>query len=71
MDLNNKYVGCLGGIIGILFVVGMLFLAAWFLILLWNWLAPLFWAGAPELNIFHGVGVLLFLGFLKMIFTKE
>lgn len=54
----NKYkkddVGCgtyiLIIIITIAFIVGVSFLQAWIGMLLWNWVMPIIWAGAPVMT---------------------
>ena len=53
----------------ILACIGVIFLSGWIFSLLWNWLAPLFWAGAPELNLWHGMGIIAFLRFLVIWMT--
>lgn len=46
--------GCLGIIIvfivAIVIAIGLSFLQAWVAMLLWNWVMPMIWAGAPVMT---------------------
>lgn len=39
---------------------------AFVFMLLWNWLAPIFWVGAPILGYWECVGVMIFINLLKI-----
>ena len=43
------------------FGVGYLLLTGLTLMVLWNWLAPLFWNDAPEVTYWQSVGIAFFL----------
>ena len=56
MNYNNLFkhdedMGCLGYILMIILVIAIAFglscLYAWVAMLLWNWVMPMIWAGAP------------------------
>lgn len=55
-----------------IFVIAFSFLEAWVIMLLWNWLAPLFWAAAPILTYWQTYGVMVLIqliaGLLKNLF---
>ena len=40
------------------------------LMLLWNWIVPIFWAAAPSLTFFQAVGASLLLGFIGSAFRS-
>ena len=40
-------------------------LPAFGVMLLWNWLVPMFWAGAPILTFWMALGILVLLGLLR------
>ena len=54
-------VGC---IIATLVLVLMAAVEGLIVSLLWNWIAPLFWSGAPILTIWQGFGLLLLINLL-------
>ena len=47
--------------LGIILFIGSIFLGGWLIMLLWNWLAPIFWKSAPILTYWQGVGVGIFI----------
>ena len=51
-------------ILVIIISVGLGPLGGWIFMLLWNWLLPLFWASAPILNIWQGVGIIILLNII-------
>ena len=53
----------------ILACIGVIFFSGWIFSLLWNWLAPLFWGGAPELNLWQGTGIIAFLMLIAIWMT--
>jgi len=56
-DDPSVVVGCLAclGMLILFFLLACLF--GWVVMLLWNWLAPVFWLAAPHLTFWQGVGV--------------
>ena len=58
-----KTMGCL---ISILIVVGF-FVESYVLMILWNWLAPLFWSAAPELTFLQCIGIILLINLIGSI----
>ena len=54
--------GCLGlivvFIIAIAIALGLSFLYAWVAMLLWNWVMPMIWAGAPVMTFWPMWGLL-------------
>ena len=52
-EFTEKY-GCFGWIIVIIFALAIVFglscLEAWLAMLLWNWVMPIIWASAPEME---------------------
>ena len=59
--MTERVLGC---IIIFLIVLACSFLGGWILMLLWNWLAPLFWASAPILTFWQAWGVSLILSLI-------
>ena len=64
----EKVLGCFG----LLIVVAVLsLLGAWLASLLWNWLAPLFFA-APVLSVWQAWGILALLGIVgRTVFGRK
>ena len=58
-----KTMGCL---ISILIVVGF-FVESYVLMILWNWLTPLFWSAAPELTFWECGGIILLINLIGSI----
>ena len=58
-----KTMGCL---ISILIVVGF-FVESYVLMILWNWIAPLFWSAAPELTFWECGGIILWINLIGSI----
>lgn len=58
-------------LIGLVFVLwGALVLFFGLLVmLLWNWLAPIFWLAAPHLTYWQGVGIGLVLGIIGSLLS--
>ena len=63
----GKFIACL---IGILIILGICSLSGWIFMLLWNWLVPLFWAGAPILGFWQSLGVWVFLSIIAGLFKS-
>ena len=65
---NNFFVGCLS----ILFIVIALgAIEGLVLMLLWNWLAPLFWSTAPILSFWQAWGILILLNLIFSPFKSS
>jgi hypothetical protein len=47
------------------------FLEGWILMLLWNWLAPIFWTSAPELSYWQAMGIMLLLSIIGSFFRSS
>ena len=58
-----KTMGCL---ISILIVAGF-FVESYVLMILWNWLAPLFWSAAPELTFLQCIGIIVLINLIGSI----
>ena len=58
-----------------IFVLLVLFVLAciggWIFMLLWNWIAPLFWIGAPVLTFWQGVGVVVLLKIIGTLLSPS
>jgi hypothetical protein len=55
--------GCIIAII----VIAAFFLEGYVLMLLWNWLAPLFWSAAPILGFWECIGIRLLINLIGSI----
>ena len=62
-----NYINCIG-IMAILVVVS--FLEALVVQLLWNWLAPIFWATAPILTYWQAFGACILLSIIGSAFRS-
>lgn len=51
-------------------VLGLGALGAWIVMLLWNWVAPLFWSGAPILGFWQTWGALILLSIIGSFFRR-
>ena len=60
-----------GCIVVIVILVVLCFLEAWVVQLLWNWLAPIFWAAAPILTYWQAFGVCILLGTIGLFFKRK
>jgi len=58
-----KTFGCLIGIL----IIAAFFLESYVLMLLWNWLAPLFWSTAPEITFWQCIGIILLINLIGSI----
>ena len=58
-----KTMGCIIAII----VIAAFFLEGYVLMLLWNWLAPLFWSAAPILCFWECIGIILLINLIGSI----
>lgn len=58
-----KTFGCLISIL----IIAAFFLESYVLMLLWNWLAPLFWSAAPEITFWQCIGIILLINLIGSI----
>lgn len=58
-----KTIGCIVAII----VITAFFFESYVLMLLWNWLAPLFWSAAPELTFLQCIGIIVLINLIGSI----
>ena len=56
----------MGCIIAIL-VIAAFFLEGYVFMLLWNWIAPLFWSSAPELTFWQCIGIIILINLIGSI----
>lgn len=69
--LEKNFMACsLWLLIIIIFFVSGILLSGLFLMLLWNWLAPLFWPEAPILGYWQAVGIGVLLSILGGFFKS-
>ena len=66
--MNN--ISTSGCIVVIVILVVLSFLEAWVVQLLWNWLAPIFWAAAPILTYWQAFGVCILLSIIGSAFRS-
>ena len=52
-------------------IILLSFLEGWILMLLWNWLAPIFWSSAPELGYWQAMGIMLLLSIIGSFFRSS
>ena len=48
-------------------VIAAFFLEGYVLMLLWNWIAPLFWSAAPELTFWQCIGIIILINLIGSI----
>ena len=48
-------------------VIASFFLEGYVLMLLWNWIAPLFWSAAPELTFWQCIGIIILINLIGSI----
>ena len=69
MDLEDLgFFGCLGIL---LLAFGADCLIGWIFMLLWNWIAPIFWVSAPILTFWQGVGCVILLELIGSFFKSS
>lgn len=65
---NDDETGCLGAVMMVILVLAIAFglscLYAWLGMLLWNWVMPMIWAGAPVMTFWPMWGLLELCGLL-------
>lgn len=67
-DLKIIIAGCISMLL-ILIVLASIF--GCIFMLLWNWLAPLFWTAAPHLSFFESCGIIFLIGFIASFFNHK
>lgn len=65
---NNFFVGCLSIL---LIIIALGAIEGLVLMLLWNWLAPLFWSTAPILSFWQAWGILVLLNLIFSPFKSS
>ena len=68
MDIFKKFFTSVFALFILAFIMAPIvsLILAFIFMLLWNWLAPLFWAAAPVLGYWESVGVMLFIYLFKI-----
>lgn len=54
----------------LMFIISMFMLSSWAFMVLWNYVAPLFWVDAPILSYFQSCCVVGLLSFIGSFFKK-
>lgn len=65
---NSFFIGCLSIL---LIIVALGAIEGLVLMLLWNWLAPLFWSNAPILSFWQAWGILVLLNLIFSPFKSS
>lgn len=60
--------GCIGSL---LLIALMAIFEGWIASLLWNWIAPIFWANAPVITIWQAIGILFLLNIVFSVFRNK
>ena len=55
----------------LLIVVAVIFIQAWVVQLLWNWLVPMFWTSAPILTYWQSFGCCVLLSIIGSYFRSS
>ena len=63
MNIYEEY-GKFGCTLALIVIVVFVFVQAWIVQLLWNWLVPLFWTTAPILTYWQSFGCCILLGII-------
>ena len=56
--------------VALIVIVLLSFLEAWVLMLLWNWIAPIFWAAAPILTFWQAYGAMVLIQIIAGLFKN-
>jgi len=56
--------------VALIVIVLLSFLEAWILMLLWNWIAPLFWLSAPILTFWQAYGAMVLIQIIAGLFKN-
>ncbi len=67
-DTSSSVIGCL--FILILCIILGAF-SGWIFMLLWNWLAPIFWSTAPVLTFWQAWGVMILANWIGSLFRSK
>ena len=70
MSYNSLSLGCGGCLMVGIILIGFDFLLGWLFMLLWNWLAPLFWGDVPILTYWQAFGVIMILSLIGSFFKN-
>lgn len=63
--------GCSAVVAVLILIAAVLFLQAWLVQLLWNWLVPMFWTSAPILTYWQSFGCCVLLGIIGSKFRSS
>lgn len=69
--LDGGCSGCMSCLLVLILIIGFDFLLGWLFMLLWNWLAPLFWEAAPILTYWQSFGVVMILSLIGSFFKNS
>ena len=58
-------------LITIVVVILLSLFTGWIFMLLWNWLAPIFWTAAPILTYWQAMGIMLILNIIGSFFKSS
>lgn len=58
-------------LVAVIMVLGAGALGAWIVMLLWNWVVPLFWTNAPILGFWQTWGALILLSMIGSFFRRR
>ena len=66
---SKTIIGC---IMAVLFLIGGSFISGMAVMLLWNWIVPVFWDSAPVLTWWQAFGAMLLVGIIgNMLFGSK
>lgn len=73
IDLSNYGCGMiiLIVIVALALIFGAMCLEAWIFMLLWNWIAPIFWATAPHLGFWVSFGAMMLFNLIGGFFKSR
>lgn len=75
MNYYYFYHDTTAGVIGCLFIIILCVILGAFsgliFMLLWNWLAPLFWTSAPHLSFLQAWGVMIVVNWIASLFRNK
>ena len=58
--------------LGLIIIIALISLfGGWIFMLLWNWLAPLFWVSAPHLSFLQAWGVMILVNWIGSLFRNK
>ena len=65
---NNDIINCIAALVIIILCMAF---TPYVFMLLWNWLVPIFWSGAPILTFWQSFGVVILLGIIGSFFRNN